>query len=173
MHAGPVHGTAAIGDGWVAGTKAYLGGDSEMLILVPDSGRFTEIEDDLPEVLADVDAALAQTDYALTLPTFTAASLTDLREVMERRLGVEGLFGVVGFDGIGETLYLDSAAHGVKVIVDEAGTEAAAASVLGIAAGSAPSEPEITVAADKPFIYVIRDVDTGAITFVGRVLDPS
>lgn len=174
MHQPDAWGEAAIGDGWVAGTKPYVEGDTEMLVIVPDEGRFDEIEDGLAEVLGAVDGALTETTFELTLPVFTAASTTDLREVMEGRLGVDGMFGVVGFDGIGEDLYLDSATHGVKVVVDETGTEAAAATVLGMDGVSAEVRVDpIVVDADQPFIYVIRDTETRAIEFIGRVLDPS
>mgnify|MGYP001183587303 FL=1 len=166
-------GEATRGDGWVAGTKPYLEGDKEMLILVPDEGRFAEIEDNLAQVIGDFDATSTETEYTLVLPKFTAESTTNLREVMEDKLGAAGIFDVMELDGIGPQLYISSAAHGVKIIVDEEGTEAAAATVIGVEAGSAPMEPEIEVIADQPFIYVIRDVDTGAILFVGRVLDPS
>ena len=172
MHQSTARGGFTQGDGWTAGTKAYLDGDSEMLIIVPDAGRFAEVEDDLVAVLADIDASLMDTQYLLALPSFTATSSTNLREVMEGQLGVTGLFDVVGLDGIGQDLYISSAAHGVKVIVDEEGTEAGAATVVGMDAASAPLEPEHELIADHPFIYVIRDVETGAIEFVGRVLDP-
>ncbi len=173
MHQANAMGKAAAGDGWVAGTKAYLGGGTEMLILVPDEGRFAEIEDNLPAVLSDVDASLVETEFLLALPKFTATSSTDLRDVMESQLGVTGLFDVIGLDGIGPELQISSAAHAVKVIVDEKGTEAAAATVIGVTAGSAPIDPPLEVIADQPFIYVIRDTTTGAILFVGRVLDPA
>jgi len=172
MHQADEHGEVAVGDGWVAGTKPYLDGVSEMLIIVPDAGRFTEIEDNLPAVLGDVNGALTQTDYSLSLPPFTATSTTDLREVMESRLGVKGLFGEVGLDGIGDNLYISSAAHGVKVIVDEKGTEAAGATVVGMEATGAVATTNAVVA-DHPFLYVIRDTKTGAIEFIGRVLDPT
>ena len=173
MHQGDAWGEAARGDGWVAGTKPYLERDTELLILVPDEGRFTEIEDNLAQVIGDFDATATETEYLLALPKFTATSTTDLREVMEGGLGAKGIYDVIGLDGIGKDLYISSAAHGVKVIVDEEGTEAAGATVIGIEAGSAPAEPEIEVVADQPFIYVIRDTATGAILFVGRVLDPT
>jgi len=172
MHQADEHGEVAVGDGWVAGTKPDLDGASELLIIVPDAGRFTEIEDNLPAVLGDVNGALTQTDYSLSLPPFTATSTTDLREVMESRLGVKGLFGEVGLDGIGDNLYISSAAHGVKVIVDEKGTEAAGATVVGMEATGAVATTNAVVA-DHPFLYVIRDTKTGAIEFIGRVLDPT
>jgi len=173
MHQATAAGKAARGDGWIAATRPYLEGESEMLIILPDADRFAAVEDDLAAVLTEIDASLTETSYLLALPKFTATSATDLREVMEGPLGVSGLFGVVGLDGIGEELYIDSAAHAVKVIVDEEGTEAAAATVLGVMAGSAPAEPDFELIADHPFIYVIRDVETGAIEFIGRVLDPT
>ena len=172
MHQADASGEFARGDGWVAATKPYVEGDTEMLVILPDEGRFDEVEDELPSVLGAVDESLVETSYLLALPKFTATSATDLREVMENRLGVTGLFGVVGLDGIGKDLYIDSAAHGVKVIVDETGTEAAGATVIGMdATGAVVAENELV--ADHPFIYVIRDTETGAIEFVGRVLDPT
>ncbi|MEZ5226390.1 MAG: serpin family protein [Acidimicrobiales bacterium] len=54
------------------------------------------------------------------------------------------------------------------ITVDEIGTEAAAATGLGFAE-SGPPEPEFTIAADRPFLYVIRHVDTGLVLFVGQV----
>jgi len=58
------------------------------------------------------------------------------------------------------------------VSVDEAGTEAAAATTVVMRLTATPEGPvEVTV--DHPFIFVIRDIETGAILFVGRVVDPS
>jgi len=55
--------------------------------------------------------------------------------------------------------------------VDEKGTEAAAASAVIMKLTAMPSQlVEVTV--DRPFILLIRDIDTGAILFVGRVLNP-
>ena len=170
MHQPGAYGEFATGDGWVAATKAYLDGGTEMLIVLPDEGRFEDVEDDLQAVLNEVDQNLEQTSYRLELPKFTVASTTDLREVIEQRLGVTGMFGVVGLDGIGKDLYIDNAAHGVKVIVDEKGTEAAAATVIGVEEASAIVATNELIA-DHPFLYVVRDTETGAILFVGRVLD--
>jgi serpin B len=56
--------------------------------------------------------------------------------------------------------------------VDEAGTEAAAATAVVIGITSAPSSPvEVTV--DRPFVFLIRDIETGVVLFVGRVVNPS
>ena len=55
------------------------------------------------------------------------------------------------------------------VAVDETGTEAAAAT--GVVAEAA-SEP-VVVEVNRPFIFFIRDSDSGTIVFVGRVIDPT
>jgi serpin B len=56
--------------------------------------------------------------------------------------------------------------------VDEAGTEAAAATGVIMGTTSIPPEP-VTVTIDRPFVFLIRDIKTGAIVFVGRVVNPS
>ena len=58
------------------------------------------------------------------------------------------------------------------VSVDEEGTEAAAATAIIMDATAAPSEV-VEFTADRPFIFLIRDIETGAILFVGRTLDAS
>lgn len=61
--------------------------------------------------------------------------------------------------------------HKAFVSLDEAGTEAAAATAVLVSLTSAPSGL-VELVVDRPFIFLIRDVRTGATLFVGRVLDP-
>jgi serpin B len=68
-------------------------------------------------------------------------------------------------------LFISEVVHKAFVSVDESGTEAAAATAVVMRFTSAPDTPvEMTV--DRPFIYMIRDLKTGTILFVGRVLNP-
>ncbi len=62
--------------------------------------------------------------------------------------------------------------HKAFVSVDEAGTEAAAATAVVMRVTSMPVKTA-TVTIDRPFIFLIRDIETGAILFVGRVVNPS
>lgn len=52
------------------------------------------------------------------------------------------------------------------------GTEAAAATAVVMAESAIPEEP-VEVMVDHPFLFLIRDIETGAILFMGRVVDPS
>ena len=62
--------------------------------------------------------------------------------------------------------------HEAFLAVDEEGTEAAAATAIVVQVESASPDP-IRLTVDRPFIFLIRDAQTGAILFLGRVLDPS
>jgi serpin B len=57
-------------------------------------------------------------------------------------------------------------------LLDEHGTEAAAATAVGISGTSAPGGRPVTLTIDRPFVFLIRDTKTGAILFMGRVVNP-
>jgi len=57
--------------------------------------------------------------------------------------------------------------------VDEEGTEAAAATAVIMEAMAAMPDRPVEVTVDHPFIFLIRDIQTGTILFLGRVVDPS
>lgn len=63
---------------------------------------------------------------------------------------------------------LTGAQHQAFVAVDEAGTEAAAATAVEIGPVSLP--PEVHV--DRPFVFVIEEVATKSVLFLGRVVSP-
>jgi serine protease inhibitor len=70
-----------------------------------------------------------------------------------------------------QRLFIREVLHKGFVSLDESGTGAAAATAVVIEEESAPATPiEMTI--DSPFIFLIRDVETGTILFVGRVLNP-
>lgn len=66
-------------------------------------------------------------------------------------------------------LYISRVVHKTFIDVHELGTEAAAATAVGIAVTSLP--PSITI--DRPFLFAIRERTSGAILFIGRVGDPT
>jgi serpin B len=58
--------------------------------------------------------------------------------------------------------------------VDEAGSDSSAAtSVDSVASGQTATAGPVSLVVDRPFLFFVRDVATGAVVFQGRVVDPS
>jgi serpin B len=76
------------------------------------------------------------------------------------------------FSGIGDNLALSEVKHKTFVEVNEEGTEAAAATSVGITLTSAPSEQPFQMNADRPFFCAIRDNQTGTVLFMGSIVNP-
>ncbi len=164
------------GEGYQVVALPYDGHELEMLILLPDVGTFEAFEQSLDA--ARVEAmleTLAFRQVALTMPKFDVESSFSLAEVL-KSLGMPDAFSMAadfsGMDGTYE-LFIQDVVHKAFVTVDEEGTEAAAATavIVGLK-GMMPEEPvEVTV--DRPFVFLIRDIQTGTVLFVGRVVNPS
>ena len=114
---------------------------------------------------------------AVQFPKFEYTSSFDLTKTLAD-LGMEDAFSPTKADFSGmteeEPLFIGLVVHKAFVAVDEAGTEAAAATAVAMRAGSAPRPEEpVPFTADRPFLFLIRHHATGAILFLGRVVDPS
>lgn len=174
MHELELSGPAVEAADYAATEIPYEDDELSMLVIVPADGRYAEVEERLGSDLIDeIDQAAGFAPVELWLPRFESDATLDLREAMESGLGVKGVFGDAGnWDGIAPGITLEAAVHAADIAVDEVGTVAAAATALGFEE-SGPPEPEVVVRADRPFLYLIRHLPTGAVLFVGRVLDPS
>jgi serpin B len=163
------------GDHFVAAGLPYEGGAS-MLLIVPDSGQFAAVEQLLdPTLVRQIAAGLAP-GVTVSLPKFEFRAHLDLPTAF-RALGVHDVFDSQRADlnGIAPPpakLYVSDIVHEAMVKVDEDGTKAAAATAVNIFRTSGHIS-RLVVRADRPFIYLIRDDATGAILFLGRVLDPT
>ena len=166
----------AEGDGYQAVELPYDGREMSMVILLPDSGRFDEFEAalDAGVVNAIAEALAYRFDVALTMPRFEFESKFRLSEALSD-MGmpiafVEAEADFSGMNGEGR-LFIQDVVHKAFVAVDEAGTEAAAATAVIVSIVSERQRVEVNV--DRPFVFLIRDIETGTILFVGRVLSPS
>jgi serpin B len=103
-----------------------------------------------------------QTRYDLPVP---------LREMGMRLVYTDhsDLSGISNAEG----LMIDRAIHQTFLLVDEKGTEAAAATAITIRPVSAPPTPQVRFHADHPFFFVIRDNRSGALLFMGRIEAPA
>lgn len=163
------------GDGWQAIELPYSGNDLAMLLVVPDDGSFGEVEDRLRDgLLADAIASLGEADVALTMPKFEMRTRAGLNSVLSG-LGMPTAFDSDRADFSGmtrdERLFITDVVHEAFIAVDEEGTEAAAATGVVMGVTSAPLV-EVQLTIDRPFLFALRDIETGAILFLGRVLDP-
>jgi serpin B len=164
----------AEGSRWHAVELPYIGGSLALDVVVPDD--LAAFERSLtPEVLAGVTGALEDRMVKLSMPRFGVETATDLATVLAA-LGMPSAFDPdrADFSGIttAERLFISNVIHQANIDVDEKGTEAAAATAVVLRLAGAPTEP-VTLRVDRPFLFVLRDLPTGAILFMGRVVDPS
>ena len=157
----------------------YSGSDLSMIILLPMS---LEERDGLAELeakltLGNLRGWLAQLDrstpreVSVGLPHFTTTQRYNLKPVL-KSMGMVSAFmeGVADFSGMDGTtnLFISDVLHKAFVEVNEAGTEAAAASAVRMTMGG--PYPFIV---DHPFIFLIRENGSGSILFIGRIVDPT
>jgi serine protease inhibitor len=172
MHVGEALPHAA-GAGWQAVELPYVGGALAMTVIVPDD--LASFERALTaDQLASITEALAEGPVSLTFPKFSIETKAELADILGA-LGMPTAFSdAADFSGIttAERLAISAVVHQANIDVDEKGTEAAAATAVVMRATGMPAEP-VTVRVDRPFLFALRDVPTGAVLFLGRVGDPS
>ena len=151
------------------------GGDAfSMIILVPRP------EADVEAVVAALDAprwaalvdGLVDSERVVGLPKFTLEYEIELKDVLTALgMGVAFVENVANFSKMRQAndLFISSVKHKTFVDVNEEGTEAAAATSVGIGVTSVGPGPFLV---DRPFLFVIRERFSGAIIFMGKILDP-
>lgn len=108
------------------------------------------------------------------LPRFKVEKVLTLNEPLQQ-LGMKAAFARADFGGMhtgGEDLNISAVVHKAFVDVNEKGTEAAAATGVVVGLASAPVQPK-EVRADRPFLFLIRDRETGSVLFMGRLSEPT
>ncbi|HEY3015435.1 MAG TPA: serpin family protein [Nocardioides sp.] len=172
------------GEGWQAVRLPYAGSTLAMTVIVPadpphsvPAGYSTleRIESDvtagkLPTMLA----AIKPGGVALTMPKWTFRTDSSLKPAL-MALGMPTAFGdTADFSAMttdDTALLIKAVLHQTFVAVDEEGTEAAAATAVVMGETSMPIYEQVVV--DRPFLFVIHDVEHGTPLFLGRVADPT
>ena len=150
---------------------AYKGGQMAMWLIVPHH----------PFGLAEVEESL-DAETLSRLPDVAQEGYVDVTmPIWEQTLPPTDLFGWLcpqgfcagaGFDGVAPGIFITSALHGAKVTIDERGTEAAGATALAFTTSGAP-QADLTIVADRPFLWVIIHQGTRTLLFIGRLVDPT
>ena len=149
-----------------------MDGDLAMWLIVPNDMQGLEaVEAALDaSILASFSDEASEGLVSLRMPKWEfSLPPTDL---LQDWLCPAGLCVGAPLANISQDSELQFAIHGAKIIVDEEGTEAGAATAIGVMETAAP-EIDLFVNADHPFTYVITHAPTGAIVFTGRVTDPT
>lgn len=155
----------------------YKGNQLSMVVFLPDApDGLQALEQALkPGDLETWIGGLKAEELTVLLPKFTMRWGTRLCPVLEG-MGMKLAFDSTAADLSGITgqrgLSVNAVVHKAYVDVNEQGTEAAAATGVGIRA-MAFRRPALIFRADHPFLFVIRDNKSGSLLFMGRVTDPT
>ena len=164
----------------------YLQGEGAQGVVLPyDDGRlaFVAILPDSPDLRGWLDSldgnvlsqlvqgAEEQRFFRLAFPKFEAEWSGSLQEMLTD-MGLEAAFtpGLADFSRMGDRsngYYLSEVLHAAKLQVNEKGTEAAAATLLGAGSGAPPPDEGIELLLDRPFLYGIFDRQNGLPLFLG------
>ncbi|OGN87743.1 MAG: serine protease, partial [Chloroflexi bacterium RBG_13_46_9] len=153
----------------------YDGNELSMVILTNETGTFSDFEKGLTfSKVNELIDGIQYSEVRLTMPKFEFESKFGLKETLQSMGMVLPFQDNADFTGIStqSDLHIDDVIHKAFVSVDEAGTEAAAATAVIVGTTSMPVEQAV-VTLDQPFVFLIRDIQTGAIIFIGRVMNPA
>ncbi len=162
------------GEGYQVVELPYVGGEVAMLVILPDEGEFTAFEEGFSVAkYQEILDGLSSQSIALRMPKFEFESEFSLADTLSN-MGMPLPFSkAADFSGMtgGKDLYISDVFHKAFISVDEKGTEAAAATAVLMELTAMPASP-IELEIDQPFLFLIRDRGTGAVLFLGRVVDP-
>ncbi len=166
----------AVQDGVRVLTMPYRGGSASMVVILPDAaGGLDAAEAQLNAGALDVWERAGETMRVdVALPRFEAGSSLGLKDVLAT-LGMRRAFEPTTAELGGITpdpLFIGDVLHRSFIRVDEAGTEAAAATAV-VAPRGRPAAAAVPFVADHPFLYLIREDSGGRILFMGRMVDPT
>ncbi|MFC9710941.1 serpin family protein [Paenibacillus sp. NPDC056933] len=161
---------------WQAVRLPYGEGQMYLLVVLPREGH--TLEEAHQQLLDDPKRIDTGSEYRLvelSLPRFRAEYGLNLKEALQR-LGMEMAFDpyAANFTGMispGPNLqaYIGQILHHAVMEVNEQGTVAAASTMVGMEAGSAPPTDPVKMDVNRPFMVAVVDEATGAWVFAGDV----
>lgn len=162
------------GNNFIAAELPYGRGNYSMVIILPDSG--TKAEEIVSQMSNEewniITSELTPILMDIHLPKFRFAYEIKLNNMLSA-MGMGVAFSdVADFRGINQNggLYITEVKHKTFVEVNEEGTEAAAATSVGVGVTSMPLTIDFNV--NRPFVFAIREKYTNAILFIGCVQEP-
>lgn len=154
----------------------YQGDRIAMDLILPDSGTFGTFEDSVTyEGLSGLISGLDSTKLmTVQIPKFqfTTPSVS-IKKALQNLGMIDPFTTAADFSGIADvSLAIADVLHKAFIKVNESGTEAAAATAVVIDITAVLNDTRFFVA-NRPFMYLIRDKQTNAILFMGRIMNPA
>lgn len=167
------------GDGFQAVQLPYAGDKLRMIVFLPDEGRtLAQFQETLTSQNWEAwRAQFVPKQGQLFLPRFKVQYSIGLNDVLQQ-MGMALAFDsqradFSGMRPIPPNVFISDVQHLAYVDVNEAGTEAAAATAVQMGVTSAmPTEDTFTMQVDRPFFFVIEDSGTGNLIFIGSIVEP-
>ncbi|HOS95428.1 MAG TPA: serpin family protein [Armatimonadota bacterium] len=163
------------GDGYQAVSLPYYFERQSMVVVLPQAGQFEHVEAALDgDFVSGLQGHLRGTRVELGLPRLGFSGTAELAQVLARMGAPDAFSDGADFSGITGSpgLFISNVCHGAFLSVNEKWTEAAAATEVAWKSMEEPSQP-VRLIADRPFMFLIVDRPSGAILFMGRVMDPT
>ncbi len=155
---------------------SYVGDDLEMFVLLPKKpDGMKDLEEKLTaDNLKKWIEKIFEREVIVFFPKFEMTSRFSLAKTLSSMGMPEAFSGKADFSGMTGTkeLFIAEVVHKAFIAVDEQGTEAAAATAVSMMKAALPPTTPV-FKADHPFLFLIRDKNTGSILFMGRVWNPS
>ena len=153
----------------------YMGGQLSMTLILPAKGSFDAFLSGLnPARLKQVTSALQDSLVELSMPKFEINTQPDMSGAL-RAFGMHDAFDPARADfsnlNGARDLYVAGVFHKAYIGVDERGTEAAVATGVAFEIAAVEFFPEAPrqIKFNRPFIFLIRDRETGLILFMGKI----
>jgi serpin B len=161
-------------NGFTAVTIPYKGGEIQCLILLPDAING----------LADLEVRLKHLEKCANLPNHEVDIYLPKFKIEPPTLPLAGVLKAMGmktaFGGDADFrrmadggLFISGIFHKTFLVLDEKGTEAAAATAVVMGLGIPPKPPKpVEIKVDHPFLFAIQHRASGVCLFLGQVADP-
>ncbi|MGA9382643.1 MAG: serpin family protein, partial [Phormidium sp.] len=160
----------------------YKGNLSMVILLPAKPDGLPDLERNLTTANLENWLSLSPEKVEVWLPKLKFDQRFNLKGTLSQ-MGMADAFDEVGkadFSGIANqpNLYIKDVVHKAFVEVDESGTKAAAATAVIMCKGDCPATPATAsipklFRADRPFLFLIKDQQSGSILFMGRFVNPN
>lgn len=157
----------------IAFEKPYYDNYSFIGILPKKEGDFSVSDLDIPGLMQK--RVSGYDVIRAVMPKFDLESGGDITEILQA-LGIQKAFEfqIADFSGIAQDVYISKVIHKTKMILDENGTEAAAATAAVLKDSAAPFEQKVLeIKLDRPYAFMIVDRQSGNVLFIGKITNPA